>query len=166
MRKQGRAVSLNYRIDCVDKRLTLLVRLPRWWICSQHLIVHCIKCYRNVLEKKTEITWWYDSGITVNHFSCKTADVLCWNLCWSSCVLYSQSVSQSEVTNHTAGIMHCFSHVAFGPLCNLFPFSNSHDFHEDFDSWLISWTRCTVDSESTDVRTACNDFFCAQYLVL
>lgn len=41
MSKQGRGVSLNYRIDCVDKKLTLLVRLPRRWICLQHLIVHC-----------------------------------------------------------------------------------------------------------------------------
>lgn len=77
------------------------------------------------------------------------------------------SLTQTEEADHMTGIltMHCFSHAVFKPPCNLFPSSNTHDFHEGFDSWLISWTRCTVHTESTDVRTACNYFFCVQYLM-
>lgn len=57
-------------------------------------------------------------------------------------LIHSQSISlmQTEVADHMAGILtaHCFSHVVFIALCKFFPSSNTRDFHEGFDSWLIS----------------------------
>lgn len=48
-------------------------------------------------------------------------------------------VMQTEVADQMAGIftVHCFSHVVFRAPCNLFPSSNTHDFHEGFDSRII-----------------------------